>query len=70
MVDEDRLFISGPAVVETLHDNRPVFRRFESPFRRGAILFPQAQMTEDALYYVELNRFLGMAAGVEPPSLA
>ena len=29
VVDQDRLFISGPAVVEILHDNRPVFSSFD-----------------------------------------
>ena len=47
--DEDRLFISGPAVVEILHDNRPFFRRFDFSPQRVGMLFPQAQMAEDAL---------------------
>ena len=30
VVDEDMLFISGPAIVEILHDNRPRIRYFQS----------------------------------------
>jgi hypothetical protein len=52
VVNQHRLFISGPAVVEILHDNRPVRRRFAFSLMRVRGLLPQAQMAEDARYYV------------------
>jgi hypothetical protein len=52
VVDDDRLFISGPAVVEILHDNRPVRGRFVFSLMGVGGLLPQAQMAEDARYYV------------------
>jgi len=50
--DEDGLFVSGPAVVEIRHDNRPVRRRFAFSLMRALGLLPQAQMAEDARYDV------------------
>ena len=58
MVDKDGLFISGPAVVKILHDNRPLFRRFESPLRRVGGLLLHLEMAWDALYEV---RFMDQA---------
>jgi hypothetical protein len=52
VVDDDGLFISGPAVVETLHDNRPVPRRFDFSFPGLGGLLPQPEMAEDAFYDV------------------
>jgi len=52
VVDEDGPFISGPAVVKILDDNRPVFRRFDFSLMRVRGLLPQARMAEDARYYV------------------
>jgi hypothetical protein len=52
VVDVDTLFISGPAVVAILDENRPVFGRFDFSLPRLGILFPQAQMAEDARYDV------------------
>jgi hypothetical protein len=49
-VDEDGLFISGPAVVEILNDNRPIDRRFGFFLIRVRMLSPQSQMTEDPFY--------------------
>lgn len=48
-MDDDGLFISEPAVVEILHDNRPIFRRPGFLVMRVGVLLPQAQMAEDAL---------------------
>jgi hypothetical protein len=50
VVDEDGLSISGPAVVETLHDNRPIDRCFGFFLMRVGVLSPQSQMTEDPFY--------------------
>jgi hypothetical protein len=52
VVDVDRLFISGPAVVESLHDNRPVRGRFDFALMRVRGLLPQARVAEHAPYYV------------------
>jgi len=49
-VNQHGFFISGPAVVEILHDNRPVRRRFAFSLRRVRGLLTQAQMAEDARY--------------------
>jgi hypothetical protein len=47
-VDEDGLFISGPAVVAILNDNRPIDRRFDFALMRVGGLLPQPEMAEDA----------------------
>ena len=52
VVDDDWLFISGPAVVEILHDNRPICRRFDFSFMRVGGLLPQPEMAEDTFYDV------------------
>ena len=52
VVDEDRFFISGPAVVQILRDNRPVRRRFDFSLPRVGGLLPQPEMAEDAFYDV------------------
>ena len=51
-VDEDGLFISGPAVVQILRDNRPIRRRFDFSLPRVGVLLPQPEMAEDAFYDV------------------
>jgi hypothetical protein len=48
LVDEDGLFISGPAIVEILHDNRPICRRFDFSLMEGGVLLPQPEMAENA----------------------
>jgi hypothetical protein len=58
VVDVDRPFISGPAVVAILDENRPVFGRFDFSLPRLGSLFPQAQMAADARYDV---RFMDQA---------
>jgi hypothetical protein len=45
VVDQDRLFISGPAVVEILHDNRPIRGRFDFSLMGVGVLLPQPEMT-------------------------
>ena len=52
VVDVDRLFISRPAVVAILDDNRPVFRPFDFSLMSVRVPLPQAQMAEDARYDV------------------
>jgi len=54
VVDNDRLFIPGPAVVEILHDNRPIRRCFCFPPGRRRGLFPQPEMAEDAFYDIRV----------------
>jgi hypothetical protein len=49
-VDHDGgLFISGPAIVKMLEDNRPIRRRLRFCIMRTRVLLPQAQVAEDAL---------------------
>jgi hypothetical protein len=50
VVDDDGLFISGPAIVIIIEDNRPIRRRFDFSLIRSRMLLPQAQMAEDAFY--------------------
>ena len=50
MVNNDGFFISGPAIVEIIDDNRPMFRCFCFPLRGSRLLFPQPEMAEDMLY--------------------
>jgi len=50
VVDEDGLFISGPAVVKIPNDNRPIDRCFGFFLMRVWVLSPQSQMTEDPFY--------------------
>ena len=49
-VDDDGLFISGPAVVEILHDNRPIDRRYDFALMRVGVLLPQPEVAQDAFY--------------------
>jgi len=51
VVYEGGLFISGPAVVKIIEDNRPIARCFGFTLMRIWVLFPQSQMAEDALYH-------------------
>jgi hypothetical protein len=46
VVDDDRLFISGPSVVEILHDNRPIDRCFGFFLIRVMLLLIQPQMAK------------------------
>jgi hypothetical protein len=50
VLHEDRLFISGPAVVEILHDNRPICRRFCIVLKRTRVLLPQPEVAEYPFY--------------------
>jgi len=50
VLDEGGLFISGPAIVKIIEDNRPIDRCFGFSLMRVRLLFPQSQMAEDALY--------------------
>ncbi len=52
VVDEDGLFISGPAIVIIIEDNRPICRRFDFSLMRVGVLLPQPEMAEDAFYDV------------------
>jgi hypothetical protein len=48
-MDHDcRFFIAGPAIVEIIEDDWPMFRRFG--LMRTRVLFPQPEMAEDAFY--------------------
>jgi hypothetical protein len=49
VVDDDGLFISGPAVVIIIEDNRPICRHFRFSLMRILVLLPQPQMVENAL---------------------
>jgi hypothetical protein len=46
--DDDRLFISGAAIVIIIEDNRPICRRFDFSLMRVRVQLPQPQMAEDA----------------------
>jgi hypothetical protein len=46
-VDEDGLFVSGPAIVKIIEDNRPIYRRFDFSLVRVGLLLPQPEMAED-----------------------
>jgi hypothetical protein len=50
VVNEDGLFISGPAVVEILHDNRPIDRCFGFLLMRVMVLLPQPEVAEYPFY--------------------
>jgi hypothetical protein len=52
VVDEGRLFISGPAIVIIFEDNRPISRHLGFSLMRVCVLLPQPEMAEDALYHV------------------
>jgi hypothetical protein len=76
VVDENGLFISGPAVVEILHDNRPVGRRFDFSLPRAMVLLPQPEVAEypfyelrviDEAYDLHLMGASGTAKGVNFP---
>jgi hypothetical protein len=50
VVDHHWFFISGPATVITLEDNRPIRRRSRLCLKRDRVLLPQPEMAEDAFY--------------------
>ena len=60
-MDVDGLFISGPAVVEVLHDDWPIDRCFGFFLMRVMVLLPKPEVAEDPFYELgvidEADRF-------------